>query len=77
MAPRFKYIMSQMDGQRGCAFKTESLSKDPALGGLPTISSDLLPDNLDQHPLPPPSVKLPVKDPLPGAKVKPATGHRD
>ena len=41
------------------------------------ISSDLLPNDLDQHPLPPPTVKLAVKDPFPRAKVQPAVGHRD
>jgi len=29
-----------------------------------------LPDDLDQHPLPPPAVKFPVKDLLPGPKSR-------
>ena len=37
----------------------------------------LLPDDLDQHPLPTPAVKFAVEDPLPGAKVESAIGHRD
>ena len=37
----------------------------------------LLADNFDQHPLPSPAVELPVENPLPGAKIKPAVGHRD
>jgi hypothetical protein len=41
------------------------------------ISSDLLTYDLGQHPLPPPAVKLPVKDPLPGAKIETAVGYRD
>ena len=41
------------------------------------IGSDLFTYDLDQHPLPPPAVKFPVKDPLPGAKVQAAVGHRD
>ena len=44
----------------------------------------LPPDYLNQHPLPPPAVKLAVKDPLPcaedfgefGEAVEPAVGHR-
>jgi hypothetical protein len=31
-------------------------------------SSDLFTDDLDQHPFPPPAVKLAVENPLPGAK---------
>jgi hypothetical protein len=38
------------------------------------ISSDLFTYDLDQHPLPPPAVELPVEDALPGAKVQPAAG---
>ena len=34
----------------------------------------LLPDDFDQHPFPPPAVKLTVKDLLPGAKVEAAAG---
>jgi hypothetical protein len=34
-------------------------------------------DDLDQHPLPPPAVKFAVEDPLPGAKIEPAVGHRN
>ncbi len=41
------------------------------------ISSDLFTDDLDQYPLPPAAVELAVRDPLPGAKVQPAVGHRD
>jgi hypothetical protein len=45
----------------------------------------LLPDDLDQYPLPPPAVEFPVEEPLPGTKdfgelsraVEPAVGHRD
>ena len=37
----------------------------------------LLPYDLDQHPLPPPPVKLPVKDALPGAKIETAVCHGD
>jgi hypothetical protein len=37
----------------------------------------LLPDDLDQHPFPPPAVELTAKDPLPRARIKPAVGHRD
>jgi len=37
-------------------------------GRLPMISSDLYTYDLDQHPLPPPAVELPVEDPLPGTK---------
>ena len=48
------------------------------------ISSDLCTYDLDQHTLPPPAVKLPVENPLPGAKdfgelseaVEPTVGHR-
>jgi hypothetical protein len=40
------------------------------------ISSDLFTYDLDQHPFPPAAVELPVKDPLPGAKIEPAVGHR-
>jgi hypothetical protein len=42
-----------------------------------------VPAALDQHPLPPPPVKTPgpaiqlTQDPLPGAKVEAAIGHRD
>jgi hypothetical protein len=42
-------------------------------------SGGLFTNALDQHPLPPlpaVAVKLPVQDPLPGAKVEPAVGHR-
>ena len=39
--------------------------------------SEGMPTALDQHPLAPPPVKLPVKDPLPGAKIEAAVGHRD
>jgi hypothetical protein len=41
------------------------------------LSSDLFTNDLDQHPLPPPPVKLPAKDLLPSVKVKPAIGHGD
>jgi hypothetical protein len=41
------------------------------------IGSDLFTDDLDQHLLPPPAVELPIKDPLPRAKVQPAVCHRD
>jgi hypothetical protein len=37
----------------------------------------LLPDNLDEHRLPPSAVKLAVEDPLPRAKAEPAVGHGD
>ena len=37
----------------------------------------LLPDDLDQHPLPPPAVKLTVEDLLPGTEVQAPVGHRD
>jgi hypothetical protein len=41
------------------------------------LYSGSLPDNFGQHPLPPPSIELAIKDPLPGAKVEAAVGHRD
>ncbi len=55
--------------------RIESLSKDHDLGGLPMISSDLFTYDFHQHPLPPPPVKLAVKDPLPRAKVEAAVRH--
>ena len=36
----------------------------------------LLTDDLDQHPLPPPAVELPVKDLLPRTKVQSPVGDR-
>jgi hypothetical protein len=35
------------------------LSQQKHMSGLPMISSDLFTYDLDQHPLPPPAVKLP------------------
>jgi hypothetical protein len=41
------------------------------------VSSDSFTNDLDQHPLPSPAVKLPVEDALPRAEVETAVGHRD
>ena len=41
------------------------------------LGASLLPNDLDQHPLPPPAVELAVEDPLPRAKVEAAVGYRD
>ena len=40
------------------------------------LSSDLFSNNLDEHPLPPPPVKRPIKNLLPRPKVEPALRHR-
>ena len=55
----------------------QSLSQDHDLGRLLMARCDLLADDLDQHPLSPPPVKLPVEYALPRAKVEPAVGHRN
>ena len=41
-------------------YRNHPSSQDHDVGSLPMISSDLFPDDLDQNPIPPPPVEIPV-----------------
>src|SRR4051812_22665026 len=61
-----------------CSKKTSSIWRRPSWpspkGSRPNRRS--LPDNLHQHPLPPPAVEFVVEDVFPGPQVQPTLGNR-